>query len=849
MMMADNPKITVEVKADGAKQTTEQLNALKASGLSLSQATKQLAAEQKLSVGAFKEAAAASKAAAEAIKQETLAMKNAALAAKLNEEALKKTAKAAGFLETVSKRLLAYLAVSTLVEYGRKLASVADEYKSMEGRVRLATSSLAEQKAVMQSLSETAKATGGSLNDIVSTFNRVAMSKNSIGATTKEMTQLTDIVTKLGTISGATTAGMSAGLLQFGQAMGSGVVHAEEWNSLLENMPAVVVEIAKGMNKSTGELRNMVLEGKILSKDVFEALLKQQTSVDANFAKMPLTFARVGAKSDLVFGKLISDLDKTSGITTDILGLLDKVTSWFGSNQAAIVATFNFIYKGMKGIYYYSEFLVKNLVVKIAEIVTYATFGIADLLESITKLSFGLVQLNNIASTMRANAGQGYQAALATTQNSLAISTAAFGEAVAPKMASAAPSFSEVRGSIYTPKEKEKKHKKTDAEREAEKYAGFLADLKTKLQDANLQAAGMASSMKALATQGLGAYQTQELNNQALETYNSLLGDYRDKKKSEVEALAHSIANKQRELEVMKQSMDFLKTMADRQKDLNLEIERNNMLRSAFATGGVKGYEDMQRQAAIMARRDELLGGMPNASEAQQNAALDLATMEDKKQRYRDATEQMVQQTKEMYSSIGDAVKSSFDQTIQYMLNGTSSFKDIMISLIQKVSAKLLGLFALQLATGLFTKFSGTSGLGGSIAGVAGKLFPSITSGVGAGGGVGTSLSAINVTSGLNIPARAGGGSVTAGTPYMVGERGRELFVPSSSGNVVAMPQGASGGGIQVVNNITVSGEQGNDPNGMMKAGQMIASMVEMKVREVLAKEARQGGMLRRGYA
>jgi hypothetical protein len=48
---------------------------------------------------------------------------------------------------------------------------------------------------------------------------------------------------------------------------------------------------------------------------------------------------------------------------------------------------------------------------------------------------------------------------------------------------------------------------------------------------------------------------------------------------------------------------------------------------------------------------------------------------------------------------------------------------------------------------------------------------------------------------------RAAGGSVSAGTPYVVGERGAELFVPSSSGTII--PNGGMGGSTV---NITVNG-------------------------------------------
>jgi hypothetical protein len=51
----------------------------------------------------------------------------------------------------------------------------------------------------------------------------------------------------------------------------------------------------------------------------------------------------------------------------------------------------------------------------------------------------------------------------------------------------------------------------------------------------------------------------------------------------------------------------------------------------------------------------------------------------------------------------------------------------------------------------------------------------------------------------------ASGGPVSAGTPYMVGEQGPELFVPAMSGRIVPNGGGA-GGGVTIVNNIDARG-------------------------------------------
>jgi hypothetical protein len=50
---------------------------------------------------------------------------------------------------------------------------------------------------------------------------------------------------------------------------------------------------------------------------------------------------------------------------------------------------------------------------------------------------------------------------------------------------------------------------------------------------------------------------------------------------------------------------------------------------------------------------------------------------------------------------------------------------------------------------------------------------------------------------GQAVGFRANGGDVSAGSPYVVGERGPELFVPQSAGTIV--PNGAAGGGTQVI--------------------------------------------------
>ena len=97
------------------------------------------------------------------------------------------------------------------------------------------------------------------------------------------------------------------------------------------------------------------------------------------------------------------------------------------------------------------------------------------------------------------------------------------------------------------------------------------------------------------------------------------------------------------------------------------------------------------------------------------------------------------------------------------------------------------------------------------------------------GGGGGQSgllnLGASLLTSALGLPGRATGGPVSPGRGYMVGERGPEMFVPTSSGQVV--PNGAGQGGARDVRvSINVTGSGQDAPRALARSARQVARAV-----------------------
>jgi phage-related minor tail protein len=89
----------------------------------------------------------------------------------------------------------------------------------------------------------------------------------------------------------------------------------------------------------------------------------------------------------------------------------------------------------------------------------------------------------------------------------------------------------------------------------------------------------------------------------------------------------------------------------------------------------------------------------------------------------------------------------------------------------------------------------------------------------GKGGGIGGIVAGL-----LGLPGRAQGGPVAPGRAYLVGERGPELFVPTSSGRIDA---GGKGGARDIRISVSVHAPEGAPPRALEQSGRQIARAVK----------------------
>ena len=266
---------------------------------------------------------------------------------------------------------------------------------------------------------------------------------------------------------------------------------------------------------------------------------------------------------------------------------------------------------------------------------------------------------------------------------------------------------------------------------------------------------------------------------------------------------------------------------------LNDEIKRLQLLE--LQTEERKKQLDLFYQLAGFSGTPELLGG--GAGAFMLGITLDPGNEAQNKINELKTQLETLQNPINLAQSGAQSIADAFSSTFSGIISGAQSAQEALATFFQNVAnsflnmateiiAKMIQMYVLKSLLNLF-------GGGGSIFGAAGA--PNYSGVFGAG-----SAGLPGFTPGLNLlPQRAMGGSVSGGQPYLVGERGPELFMPGRSGGIA--PTGSFGGGVNVVVNVDASG---TSVQGDQSQGAALGRVVAAAVQAELIKQKRPGGLL-----
>lgn len=219
------------------------------------------------------------------------------------------------------------------------VGKLSDEYTLLQSRLKLVTDSSQELAEVQARLEQMADANRQNLTQTVNLYAGIEPAMQRSGKSAAEVAKVVDTVTKSLVIGGSTVQGSAASILQLTQALGSGVLRGDEFNSIMENGRGIAQALADALGKDVGQLRALAEQQKLTSDVVIAALIEQNDEVTAKFGNMTKT---MGQSVEVLRNNLMTSIGEfdqyynvSKTVADSIIGLANNL-EYLGVPLAAI---------------------------------------------------------------------------------------------------------------------------------------------------------------------------------------------------------------------------------------------------------------------------------------------------------------------------------------------------------------------------------------------------------------------------------------------------------------------------------------------------------------------------------
>lgn len=243
--------------------------------------------------------------------------------------------------DSIKRATIAYIAFKSaqaIALSAGQFLKLADEAIMLDARLKAVTSSTEEYQTVLQSLTNSANQNRQSLQETIILYTKLQPALQTVGATTAEVLDVTKAFGSAMLIGGASATEAASATLQFSQAMASGILRGDEFNSIAEASPRILQAIADGSGYARNQLRDMAENGLLTASLVAGALTKEMAGLEAESLNFGKTVGGATTEVSNAFFLMTKQVDESLGITSAIADALTALVPVIKSIGEAIVA-------------------------------------------------------------------------------------------------------------------------------------------------------------------------------------------------------------------------------------------------------------------------------------------------------------------------------------------------------------------------------------------------------------------------------------------------------------------------------------------------------------------------------
>ena len=198
--------------------------------------------------------------------------------------------KTPGIADTIKKKMMQVGTAIAGVMGAKQLLEASDQNAQITARLNLVTDAPEQlKKQIYQSANDAKVAYTDSMNQVA----KLGLLAKDAFNNTDEIVQFTNLMQKAFKVSGADAMEATSAMYQLTQAMAAGKLQGDEFRSVMENAPMVAQAIAKYMDVSVGELKELGAKGKITADIIKNALFSAGDDINAKFKTLPLTWSDI----------------------------------------------------------------------------------------------------------------------------------------------------------------------------------------------------------------------------------------------------------------------------------------------------------------------------------------------------------------------------------------------------------------------------------------------------------------------------------------------------------------------------------------------------------------------------
>lgn len=208
---------------------------------------------------------------------------------RFNQEISSGTQQANELTNTIKRAVAAYISIQSV----GKALNISDELVQTTSRLNMMNDGVQTTAELVNMVYAAAQDARGSFSQMADVVARFGNNAKDAFSSSEEVVAFADLIQKQMTIAGASTQEAANAELQLSQALGSGVLRGDELNSIFEQAPNLIQNIADYLDVPIGKIREMAADGELSADVVKAAIFSAADDINSKFNEMPMTWGQI----------------------------------------------------------------------------------------------------------------------------------------------------------------------------------------------------------------------------------------------------------------------------------------------------------------------------------------------------------------------------------------------------------------------------------------------------------------------------------------------------------------------------------------------------------------------------